>query len=242
MLAISFVTDATVRGTLFMDKRRVRKLTNLTPSGLAISQGSQQDLDRIESFIEHTYRHRYGSTIARHYPTLMSVTDSDGNVLAAVGVRLAAEEPLFLEQYLKRPVEAVLRDRMGSPSIERDSIVEIGNLASAGKGASVFLFVALAAYLRQQKLAYAVVTGTTGLRRSLESFGIEFLKLGTAEPTALPDNGASWGGYYNWDPEVIAGAIQPAFDRLEPFLPARHNGDLERLFTRVRRPVVGAVQ
>jgi hypothetical protein len=241
MLEISFDTDSKVNGTLVMDERRLRKLTSVTPLGISITQWFQPDRDRIERFIEKTYRYHYGSTIKGHYPTLMSVYDPRGTVLAAVGLRLAEDEPLFLEQYLEQPVDAAIRSVLGQ-SVEREAIVEIGNLASAGGGASVFLFVAVAAYLRQRSLAFAVVTGTKGLRRSLARFGIEFRELGAADQSALPDGGASWGGYYERDPKIIVGAIQPAFARLEPYLPAAHNLDLERLFTRSRRPISRSLQ
>lgn len=241
MFEISFDTDSKVCGTLLMDERRLRRLTKLVPMGIAVTQWFPPDRDRVECFIGRTYRHHYGSTIARHYPTLMSVYDQNGKVIAAVGLRLAVEEPLFLEQYLNQPVESAIRDVIGH-SVEREAIVEIGNLASAGKGASVFLFVALAAYLRQQNLAYAVATGTKTLRRSLEMFGIEFCELAIADPKTLPDLGASWGGYYECDPKVIAGAIQPAFTRLEPYLPREYNTNLERLFNRMQRPIRSAAQ
>jgi hypothetical protein len=105
----------------------------------------------------------------------------------------------------------------------------------------VFLFVALAAYLRSQSLEIAVVTGTLNMRRLLASFGIEFVDLAHADPAILVDSGTSWGSYYRRDPKVIAGAIEPAYVRLEPFLPTEHNGHLKEQFSRVhpciREPV-----
>jgi hypothetical protein len=150
-----------------MDERRVRKLTSLTPLGISMTQSFQSDRDCIERFIEKTYRYHYGSTIKGHYPILMSVDDPRGRVLAAVGLRLARDEPLFLEQYLEQPVDAAIRLVL-SQSVERNAIVEIGDLTSAGGGASVFLFIAVAAYLRQQSLAFAVATGTKGFRMATE--------------------------------------------------------------------------
>jgi hypothetical protein len=145
----------------------------------------------------------------------MNVHDDLGQVIAAIGLRRADEGALFLENYLKQPVEKIVEKATGG-CVRREEIVEIGNLASAGKGASVFLFVTLAAYLRQQNLAYAVVTATKSLRRSFALFGFEFVEIAAADPSVLPDSGASWGSYYNNDPKVLVGAILPAFSRLEP--------------------------
>ncbi len=232
MLEISVHTDSAARGMLFMDERRVRSITRLSPAGIVINQRFAPDRERVASFIASTYRREYGSVISHQYPMLMSVRDAGGAILAALGFRLAAEEPLFLEQYLPQPVESCVRRAFGT-SFDRTAIVEIGNLASAGNGASVFLFVALAAYLRAQGLCIAAVTGTTNLRRLLLSFGVEFVELGRADPAALCDRGESWGTYYQRDPKVIAGAIEPAYGQLEPFLPPEHNGNLEHLFSRV---------
>ena len=241
MLEISFESDAKAGGTLLMDEERVRALTKLSPSGIAITQSFLPDRERVESFIASTYRREYGSVIAHHYPMLMNVHDSSGTVLAAVGFRLASEERLFLEQYLPQPVESCVGAAF-EHSIGRETIVEIGNLGSAGRGASLFLFVALAAYLRAQSLDFAVVTGTLSMRRLLTSFGIEFLELHHADPAALVDKGVSWGSYYCRDPKVITGAIAPAYARLEPFLPAEHNGNLKQLFARVHPGIRKDVQ
>jgi Thermostable hemolysin len=237
MLQIEFKSDTKVTGTLFMDAQRVRRLTALLPSGICVTQCSQPDRDQVERFIEETYQRHFGAQIQRHYPNLMSVYDSQGKVLAAVGFRPAAQGPLFLEHYLRTPVEEAIGSASGIP-VGRESIVEIGNLTSAGRGASVFLFVALAAYLRQRNLVHAVVTGTSTLRRTFTRLGIEFLELASADPSALEDDGASWGSYYRCDPKVIAGRIQPAFARLEPYLPARHNSDLGYLISRLHPPAV----
>lgn len=215
-----------------MDRERVQTLTNVVPSAISLTHFSLPSRARVERFIESTYARGYGSTITQHYPTLMDVHDKAGDVAAAVGVRLAAEDNLFLERYLPASIEDVATQAYGTP-IAREEIVEIGNLASAGKGASVFLFVTLAAYLRQQNLAYAAVTATKALRRSFMLFGIPFVELGPANAAALPDRGAAWGSYYTKDPKVLIGAIRPSCARLEPYLPLEHNADLKRLFARL---------
>jgi len=241
LLEISFTSGAEVQGTLFMDRKRVGSLTSLIPSAISLTHRAGPDRAHVEGFIEQVYAHRFGSVIARHYPTLMNVHDQHGRVVAAVGMRSAADEPLFLERYLDQPVESVLAGA-GQAAIGRQAIVEIGNLASTSRGASVFLFVTLAAYLRQQQLTYAVVTGTKALRRSFALFGFDFVELGTASPDALPDRGASWGSYYTRDPKVLGGAIAPACARLEPYLPSERNCDLKRLFARLHPARAGGIQ
>lgn len=241
MLEISFHSDAERRGTLFMDRERVQTLTSLVPTAISLTHLSVPNRDRVERFIESVYARGYGSCITQHYPTLMDVHDASGHVAAAVGMRRAGEDHLFLERYLEAPIEDIATQAYGEP-ITRDEIVEIGNLASAGNGASVFLFVTLAAYLRQQNLSYAAVTATQALRRSFALFGIPFLEIGRADAAALPDRGAAWGTYYSKDPKVLIGAITPAYARLEPYLPLTHNKELKQLFARLHPEALRTLQ
>ena len=232
MLEVAFHSDRENRGSLYLDAQRMRGLTHLVPSVISVIHRSRPDRDRVQRFIEETYARCYGSVISRHYPMLMSVEDGDGRIVAAVGLRAAAEETLFLEQYLSEPVELSLCKATGA-RVERETIFEIGNLAASGKGASVFLFVTLAAYLRQREGVYAVVTATDVLRNVFDFLRFNPLELGKADPHVLPDDGISWGNYYERDPKVLAGAIAPCFARLERYLPAHCNTDLGRLFAHI---------
>lgn len=171
---------------------------------------------RVERFIEQTYEDAYGGRVTAHYPTLMSVQDEDGALYAVVGFRHAAAEPLFLEQYLDGPVETVLGDAIGAP-IDRGHIVEIGNLASNGQGATVFLFAAMARHLQQEGQRFAVTTATDELRRIFNRAGLGALKLAEADPHRLPDNGGAWGAYYQSNPYVLAGSIEAAAAPLDHF-------------------------
>jgi hypothetical protein len=218
-------------GALFLDADKVRGFTRLSPSYISIAGRSGAARRPVERLIEDTYRRSYGSKIFEHYPNLMSVHDADERVLAAVGFRAASEAPLFLEQYLDDPIEAAL-SAATADEIRRDEIIEIGNLASAGRGASVFLFVALAAYLKELDYRFAAVTATDALRRAFEFFRFDPIYLGTADRAALADNGDAWGDYYARNPPVMAGAIAPCFSRLEQFLPVTRNTQLSYLLTR----------
>ncbi|MCB2109038.1 MAG: thermostable hemolysin, partial [Rhodobacteraceae bacterium] len=165
------------------------------------------------------------------------VHDAAGEILAAVGFRSASEEPLFLEQYLALPVEQELAAARVI-NIDREQIVEIGSLASQGKGASIFLFVVLAAYLRQRGFAYACATATGVLRRTFTMFGFDVVELAHASGDRLSDHGDSWGKYYETDPRVIAGGIAGCYAQLERFVPTAQNSEFGRLIPRLHyRPM-----
>lgn len=171
---------------------------------------------RVERFIEDAYAEAYGGQIHAHYPTLMSVQDEAGVLYAAVGFRHAAEAPLYLEQYLEGPVEAVLGQAIGA-RIDRLHVVEIGGLASSGQGATVFLFAAMAHHLQKEGLRFAVATATDELRRIFHKAGLGALQIASADPRRLEDGGGSWGAYYQTDPMVLAGSIEAATTALDHF-------------------------
>lgn len=241
VMEISFNSDASRHGTLFMDGERVRSLTSFVPADISLIRSHQPERERVEKFIAASYTRYYGARITCHYPMLMSVSGHDGNIAAAVGVRMAARGALFLEQYLPNPVEAMLTNAFDK-DVKRSEIVEIGNLASAGSGASVFLFVALAAYLQQHRLSYAVATATQGLRRSFALLEIDWIELGTATSDALPDKGAAWGSYYGRNPKIVAGRVPPAFANLDSFMPSSINKDLGKILSYHPREMTEIIQ
>lgn len=171
---------------------------------------------RVERFVEVAYAEAYGSRILSHYPTLMSVQDEAGVLYAAVGFRLAADEPLFLEHYLEGPVETVLGQSLGA-AVARSQVVEIGGLASSGQGATVFLFAAMARHLQHEGLTFAVAVATSELRRIFHKAGLGALQIARADPRRLADGGGSWGAYYQTDPVVLAASISAAAPPLDHF-------------------------
>lgn len=181
-----------------------------------LHQAPGPERSRAEAFLEAEYARAFGGRIRAHYPMLMSVRGRDGEVLAAVGFRLASAGPLFLEQYLDEPVEAAIARRLGEP-VTRDGVVEIGNLASADPCVSRALFSALAAQLQQLGATYAVATATRQLRRSFERIRFPVTCLAEAEAGRLAQAADDWGTYYACDPQVVVGPISAA-------LPALHAG------------------
>ena len=171
---------------------------------------------RVESFIERGYFDRFGSVVADHYPTLLSLENRRGDVLAALGIRNAANERLFLERYFDEPIELVLSQAIGT-GLARAQILEVGNFASIGRGASARLIAASATYLKSCRCRYAVATATEELRNLLGSFGFAWHRLGTARAERLSDQGRSWGRYYEQNPEILVGEILQAPDRMRSY-------------------------
>lgn len=194
--------------------KRIDKISHLIPQVVDITGRIGPDRLRTENFMKQVFGNTYGANIQVHYPQLISVSDHEGNMLAAAGFRYAQEEPLFLEQYTQQTIEQKLTHLYQQP-IERRDIVEIGSLASAGGGAAIFLFAALASYLKFKQVRYTVVTGTSDLYRHLKSLGLQPQKLCQAQQTHLQPCNDEWGSYYANQPWVLAGSIEEGVKSLQ---------------------------
>lgn len=218
MLQLALSIDRNPAGVTRLNSARMRTLTGIAPTSVAVTHGFQPDRERIQRFIGGIYLSTYGAVIARHYPSFISIHDADGDILAAAGFRSAACGSLYLEQYLSAPIEQLV-GACGAVSIRREQIAEVGNLAASGSGGSLFLFMMLGALLRRSGFTHAAVTATQSLRRTFERFCIDFQVLAPARPELLADRGASWGRYFDSKPQVIVGSVAPACTKLQAFLP-----------------------
>lgn len=219
MLHLNYQENGQTTGTLSLRNDLLLKRINTRPAVVSILPAFAKEREAVEKFITDIYAKSYKAKISVHYPTLMSVQDDQGKILAALGFRNAAYEPLFLEQYLSHPIDEIL-------DTPRPSITEIGNLASAGGGASLFLFAALSAYLNDKKQSHAVVTGTKYIESRLRTLGLKPTRLAKADPSLLLKRGEDWGSYYDTDPYVMAGQVARGYERLQTALGATYTPNL----------------
>jgi hypothetical protein len=182
------------------------------PSAVFIHASSCSDRRHAEAFLESAYGRAFRCAIRNHYPNLISLRDAQGSIQAAAGFRFADREPLFLEQYLDQPIEAALLAHFGL--VDRDRIVEVGNLAGRRPAAALRLFLALAQRLQREGATHVVATATRQLRRTFCRLGLDHALLTRADPSRLADRGVDWGAYYTRDPVVLAGAIAPCLPTL----------------------------
>jgi thermostable hemolysin len=138
-------------------------------------------------------------------PTLLALEGRGERVCGVVGFRTASAEPLFLEHYLARPIEAELSERTGQ-LIDRERIVEVGNLASLSCRAAFHLVAILPRVLIERGNQWIVFTATSAVRGILEKFSAPMIELASASRECIGEPG-DWGQYYENDPRVMAGYL-----------------------------------
>ena len=172
------------------------------------------DRGSTESFIATQFNKAYGAKITEFMPELMGLYDNDA-LAAACGLRAAATGPMFLEQYLEYPLEAVLGRATGT-QIERRTLVEVGNLSISRPGYARHLLCSLTMHLRNIGMQWAVFSAVPTLRNNFQRLGIPLITMAPASPDKLPANiKASWGTYYDQQPQVTAVSVEAAFKALD---------------------------
>jgi hypothetical protein len=166
-----------------------------------------------EALISQTFQRVYRAQLSHFLPHLLRL-DQAGQIGAVAGVRAAQYGSLFLEQYLDKPVEQSVATVFRTP-VDRDQVVEIGNLTSALQGFASSMFVVLAAVLYRAGYRWVVCTVTPKVAVALSSIGYASRVICRADPARLQSGSGDWGNYYASRPQVIVGDVASAARSLE---------------------------
>lgn len=160
-----------------------------------------------ETFVHRAFDAAYGAQITHFMPTLMTLRSDAGDLLAVLGLRYPTDRCLFLEQYLQQPVEQLLGAAIGM-SVDRRSLVEVGNFAVGAAGGGRWLITALTAFLYAAEQTWAVFTCGPELQNAFRRLGVGLVDLAPADPGRLSaEERGRWGRYYDQAPRVMAANV-----------------------------------
>ena len=211
----------------------INKLINPLPLFELYDQNASQRKP-IEAYIKQGFWINYHADLSEFMPYLLTMHCFD-QPSATVGIRFAANSPLFLEHYLTQPVQAVLSHCMAT-SVARDSIVEIGNLVATKKGASQLIFLILAALLEGIDIQWTIFTGTPQVQKILSKLGFEIYVIGKADSSRLhPSIIDQWGTYYDTRPSICAICPATAVEK------AKQRHTLKAILSLYQKPIMQLV-
>ncbi len=190
-------------------------LTRLLTPGPTLSLHDKSTPDRadIESYIAQQFHKVHGAHIHDFMPILLDI-DCCRTPIAALGIRPAGDQDLFLEQYLPRNIESFVSQTAGY-SVSRQHITEIGNLVATQRGGSQLLFLILTALLQQSQFDWVVFTATPLVDRMMTRMGMKLHQLYDADPALLTNSHISeWGSYYDSQPKVVTVNVAAAMASL----------------------------
>lgn len=173
------------------------------------------NINAAQRFIQACFYQQHKAHIDTFAEHLLALVDQNQQLLAAFGYQSAANRYLFLEQYLDTPIEAVLSAH-GCGYVQRNQIVEGGNLASISSGSTRRLIVSLIRYFHTQGFRWLVMTITPKVLNSFQKLGVDLdlIPLTSANPERIHGATEKWGHYYDDEPVVYAGNIASALDKL----------------------------
>lgn len=196
---------------------------------IEILQPHSQGRDEIEAFLRVRYKKYYGASLKAFLPNMLCLRDENRKIMAALGFRIADDQPLFLEQYLSRPIESQLSHLAGSKQ-PRNRIVEVGNLASVSAGGNRWLITALTAFLKGEGADWVVFTAHRPLLNSFAQMGISIFTLQQAIPDFMsPQELSQWGSYYRHSPVIATGNVMNGYEVLQQRFRQEHAMNTFRL-------------
>lgn len=162
----------------------------------------------VETYIQNRFAEVHQANVTHFLPNIISLRCGD-EYSAAVGLAPAIAGKLFAEQYLDKSIEKIASDKL-ELNVGREQIIEIGNLVSTWKGSSLLLFIMIGEVMERLGYHYVIFTGTREVKALLARLRYSPVVLADADPGVLPDGGASWGSYYQNQPQVMFGDNRPA--------------------------------
>lgn len=211
------------------------KTTNMAIEVSCISQGDDLYAAACD-FVRATYSKHFDCDLAFFFPhmivmfnrTHVHLVGHPGyDIVGAVGYQVA-DLPLFLEQYLERPVEAEIGALTGHQP-NRASLVEVGGFAVSSREHAMPLMLALAEQLDGLGLETVVCTASGPIRCCMAKAGLQTTVFGEAQPDKVDTSKNAWGRYYDTRPKLVFGDISEGRSRLQPKVasPGQPDGSIE---------------
>jgi len=182
---------------------------------LGVADTNAPDRAELEAFVGAAFKRGHDATVASFMPTLLSFRGPTGDLRGVIGLRPAAPQALYLEQYLEQPVETAIAAATGQ-TVQREQVVEVGNLAGGNCRAAMRMVAQLPGYLLSRDYCWIVFTATRTVRGILEGLGAPLVELARADVARVAASPDRWGRYYEQDPRVLAGFL-PASRRIPGF-------------------------
>jgi hypothetical protein len=192
-------------------KKALNRLLRLKPA-FSFNNPYSPQRPALETYIGQQFASTYDAKITEFLPILSSM-ECHGNISAVAGIRPARETDLFIEQYLDAPIEVIL-SQLNQTSIDRSSIVEIGNLSATHRGATLLFFVVQIAMLHEAGIKWDVFAATNQVETIMSKLNFVSLELGPADPARLGDDAKNWGSYYDTQPTILATDITATMENL----------------------------
>lgn len=194
-----------------------KKSSQAVAHSLMLAGPLSSDRQSIEQFVFDKYFQSHQAEVSHFMPALLAIyrnSETDGkSISAAVGLQFGEQGPMYLEQYLARPVEQEIADYIKGPVL-RSSLCEIGNLAISDRPSGLLLFLLMTCTLAELGTRWMCFTATPKVKKLIEGLGYSPVQVATASEINV-NNDSKWGSYYQHSPYVMLVDIEQAMKKLD---------------------------
>lgn len=185
-------------------------------SDLLLATENARDRGEIEKFIANRYKAAFSASIEHFHPYLVARRDMNGEIDFACGFQ-RADSPLYLEHYLNEPAEELLA-RLFNRQMNRDEIVEVGQLATFSIKQTPELFLTVAELLLSMGFRWAMATVTAPLLALCKRCGMKPVHLACANAQQVGAEQSLWGNYYQYHPQVVCAELTQVIGQLRRYV------------------------
>ena len=174
-------------------------------NGFFVAERGSSLRSSLEARVRTGFGHHFNACIEGFMPELAVYEHATG-ASGVIGFRNAADESLFLENYLDLPVETVVHLVSGEV-VDRGSVVEVGQFVVDERDIVADFFRELVPFLVSQGFEWVCFTGTNRIRALLARIGFAGFPVTLADEERLGESRDEWGSYYEQEPVVIVGKL-----------------------------------
>ena len=167
-----------------------------------------------EAFVAHVYERKFHARLQTFMPTILGFFDGNDHLRACLGIRFAAKESLFVEQYLIAPAETFIASE-ASLEVPRSGLLEVGGFASHHPGDARQVIRFLAPRLKAIGIHWVIFSATRQIQNAFQRMGLTPVVLADANKDRLQPDGTDWGTYYETHPHVLLGDVDAGCSFLE---------------------------
>ena len=171
-----------------------------------LSARNSDDWHAAARLVRRRYQLEFGAEVEPSPDYFVVVSDPRGDggpLLAGAGLSFGSECRFFSERYLDEHVEDLLA-RVEGKTVTRDSILEVGSLATSHRGSGLKLVRLLPLLAMALGKQYALCTLTRQMRTMFRAIGMTCVALAPADGARLSATELQrWGSYYDNDPVTV---------------------------------------
>lgn len=200
-------------GVAFLSNKTIDYFSTAPGINIDLFSKDSPEYSVIEDHIYAKLKKKYSFDTPYSFPYLLSLT-CNNHICATIGICAAESGPLFLEKYLKYPVEQEI-GMCFKTAIRRESIVEAGNVISSWRGNNQLLFILLLDLLLRSDREWLTLFSNKEIDPVLKKINFTTIPLSQATVKMFADGKEQWGSYFHVAPRIVVLHIPSAMALLK---------------------------